>query len=98
MCDERLGSNDREGEPSAAKNIGIIMVVQKVPMAVYKEERIVGVHRGKEIICAACMSEDDWMSLTKDNMLIERQVEKEAGLYCCDSCGETIRAHSRARG
>ena len=67
-------------------------------MTVYKEERIVGMYRGSEIICATCMSDEDWVSLTKDNILIERQVEKEEGLYWCDSCGERIEARSAAPG
>jgi len=67
-------------------------------MTVYKEEKIVGMYRGNENVCAQCMSDEDWMSLTKDNMLIERQVEKEEGLYYCDSCGERIKARSAARG
>jgi hypothetical protein len=67
-------------------------------MKIYKEERIVGMYRGGEIVCAHCMSDEDWMSLTKDNILIQRQVDKGEGLYRCDSCGAQITACPTPRG
>ena len=67
-------------------------------MAVYKEEEIVGMYRGKEVTCSKCMSDEDWASLTKDNILTQRQVENEDKFYFCHSCNERIVALSAASG
>ena len=58
-------------------------------MGQYKQEDILGLRLGSEIVCAECPSDEEWDQITEDEIITQGGTEGE-DIYFCDRCKNRI--------
>lgn len=58
-------------------------------MSQYTREQIVGATVGEELVCAECLTEEEWKELTLDTILTEDELTLDT-IHFCDRCKEQV--------